>query len=250
MALRDELGAAVRSLTALGGSDQVSPPVLVGSLAFYPVVGLALGGIAAGVAAAIASLSPTDAGAAGAAGVAVLAALGGARGPLGLAAAASAFLRPGSAASALAHLRAEPPPEAVVVAIAAGATRAAAAAVLPPPARTTALLVAPMLGAWAIVVQCHGGVPRHARGPAAMIIGRARFREFGAASVVALGVALAVGEPIGLVVVVIAALATLALRVHAHRRLGGMTGRLLGATRELVETIVLVTLGVLAGRLG
>ena len=246
MGLRDELATAVRSLTVLGTRPDVPAPTLVGALAFYPAVGLALGALAACVAGAVAAIAPA---AAGAAGVAVLAAIEGARGPLGLAAAASAFLRPGPPESALAHLRAEPPPSAVVVAIAAGATRAAAAAVLPPPARTTALLLAPMLGAWAIVVQCYGGVPRLARGPAAKIVGRARFREFGAASVVALGVALAVGEPIGLVVVVAAALATIGLRVHAHRRIGGMTGRLLGATRELVETVILVTLGILAGGL-
>jgi adenosylcobinamide-GDP ribazoletransferase len=209
MGLRDELGTAVRSLTVLGTPPDVPAPTLVGALAFYPAVGIALGALAACVAGAVASVAPA---AGGAAGVAVLAALEGARGPLGLAAVASALLRPGAPASALVHLRAEPPPS-------------------------------------AIVVQCYGGVPQYARGPAARIIGRARFREFGAASVVALGVALAVGEPIGLVVVVAAALTTVGLRVHAHRRIGGMTGRLLGASRELVETVLLVTLGILAGGL-
>jgi len=33
---------------------------------------------------------------------------------------------------------------------------------------------------------------------------------------------------------------------YSFHRLGGLTGRLLAATRELVETVVLVTLGVLA----
>jgi len=57
---------------------------------------------------------------------------------------------------------------------------------------------------------------------------------------------LAVGEPIGLVVVLAASLATVGVRVYAYHRLGGLTGRLLAATRELVETVVLVTLGALA----
>src|SRR5262245_49030127 len=85
MALREELAAAVGSLTVLGTPPDVPPPVRVGALAFYPAVGLALGALAAGVAAAVASIAPS---AAGAAGVAILAAIEGARGPLGVAAAA------------------------------------------------------------------------------------------------------------------------------------------------------------------
>jgi cobalamin synthase len=77
-------------------------------------------------------------------------------------------------------------------------------------------------------------------------VGRARFREFAWASVTALGVTLAVGDAVGLVLALAAACVTVGLRVYAHRRLGGLAGRLLGATRELVETVVLVTLGCLA----
>ena len=79
-----------------------------------------------------------------------------------------------------------------------------------------------------------------------MLIGRARFREFGWASVVGFSVTLGVGEAVGLAVLCVAALTTLGVRILAHRRVGGLTGRLLAATRELVETVVLVTLGVLA----
>src|SRR5204863_134403 len=74
----------------------------------------------------------------------------------------------------------------------------------------------------------------------------AAFPELGWASVTALGMTLAVGEPIGLVIVLAASLATVGVRVYAHHRVGGLTGRLLAASRELVETVVLVTLGVLA----
>jgi cobalamin synthase len=59
-------------------------------------------------------------------------------------------------------------------------------------------------------------------------------------------VALAVGEAIGLVVLVAAALTTLGVRLTAHHRLGGLTGPLLAATREVVETVVLVVLALLA----
>ena len=240
MALHAELRAAVRSLTALG---RPSPAALAGGLAFYPLVGLGLGAVAAAAAAGLGKLPPLFAGPGG---VLVLAALGGGRGTLGLAAAAAALLGPGERATALARLRAHPGPLGRALAAAALLARMAAAAMLPAPARTAALLVAPMLGAWGVVVQCYGGTPVHARGPAAALVGRARFREFAWASVTALGVTLALGDAVGLVVVVAAALVTLGLRVVAHRRLGGLTGRLLAATRELVETVVLVTLGLLA----
>ena len=46
--------------------------------------------------------------------------------------------------------------------------------------------------------------------------------------------------------VLAASLATVGMRVYAYRRLGGLTGRFLTATRELVETVVLLTLGILA----
>src|SRR6266850_686695 len=189
------------------------------------------------------ALSPP---AAGPAGILVLVALAGGWPTAGLAAAAEALLRTGPPATALARLRAGPGALGITLAVTAVAARAAAAVVLPPPARTTALLIAPMLGAWAVVVQCYGGTPAHARGIAASLVGRARFREFAWASVVALGVTLSVGEPIGLVVVLVASLATVGMRVLAHRRLGGLTGRILAATRELVETAVLVLLAALA----
>ena len=39
---------------------------------------------------------------------------------------------------------------------------------------------------------------------------------------------------------------TVGVRVWGHRRPGGLTGWHLGATRELVETVVIVVLGLLA----
>jgi adenosylcobinamide-GDP ribazoletransferase len=217
MAVVDEVGAAVGSLTLFERlARHASREALAGGLAFYPLVGLGLGAVAAGVAAAVATSAPP---AAAPTGVLVLLILGRGRGTPG------AF--------------------GIAMALAALATRMASLAALPAESRTVALLVAPMLGAWAIVVQCYGGVPGGASGPAALV-GRARFREFGWASVTALGVTLALGDAVGLVLVLAAAATTVALRVYAYRRLGGLTGRLLAATRELVETVVLGTLGALA----
>jgi adenosylcobinamide-GDP ribazoletransferase len=226
MAVVDEVGAAVGSLTLFERLARHAPrEALAGGLAFYPLVGLGLGAVAAAVAAAVASVVPS---AAAPAGILALVLLTRARGAIGVA-----------------SLRGATGPLGIVAALALLSARVASLAALPPTSRTVALLVTPMLGTWAAVVQCYGGVPGGVEGPAALV-GRARFREFGWASVTALGVTLALGDAVGLVLILAAAAATVALRVHAYRRLGGLTGPLLAATRELVETVVLGTLGVLA----
>src|SRR5437879_11661440 len=194
MAVGEEIGAAVGCLTALERlAAGASRAALAGGLAFYPVVGLVLGALAAGVATATERVLPP---AAGPAGVLALVALAGARGARGLAAAAEALLRRGAAVGVRGRLRTVPGPLGIAAAGAALAARAAAAAGLPPPAPTPALLLAPMLGAWAVVVECYGGVPTHASGTAAAIVGRARFRPVGGAGRTAPGIAPAVRRPI------------------------------------------------------
>src|SRR5438046_80555 len=100
MALVEELGAAVGSLTVFrrvaAGTRRESQAA---GLAFYPIVGLALGTLAAAAAWLLSS---------GAVGVLVLLALGGGRAPYALAAAADAALRPGGRLETLARLRATP----------------------------------------------------------------------------------------------------------------------------------------------
>jgi cobalamin synthase len=122
---------------------------------------------------------------------------------------------------------------------------AAALAAMPPPGRTVALLLAPTLARWAMVVQCHGGRGTPARAPATAIVGRASFREFGIASVTALGAALVLADARGLAAAMGAAGIMLGMRVLAHRRLDGVSGRLVAATGGLVELEVLVVLAAL-----
>ncbi len=236
------LSAAVGSLTVLGdGARGASRQTLAESLAFYPAVGLGMGAVAAAVAAGVARIAPPLAGPAG---VLVLEALAGGRPRRAFAAVASAVLGAGPT-PVLERLRARPTPAGVVLALAALGVKLWAATALTPPARTAGLLLAPMLGRWAMVVQCYGGAPGRARGPAAALVGRARFEEFGWASLVAFAVTLSAAEAIGLLVLVVAAIATLAVRLWAHRRVGGMTGRLLAATAEVVESAVLLALALL-----
>jgi adenosylcobinamide-GDP ribazoletransferase len=234
-----EVRGAVGLLTAFrAAARDVPPAALAGGVAFFPVVGLACGGLAAAAAGLLASAGVPCAAAAG---VVVLEAVTGAR-PRRSLAAATALLGRGDRPVVLARLRGRPGVPGWALAAGLLAVKLGAALALPRPAWTPAFLLAPMLGAWAVAVQCHGGTPAHARGPAAALVGRARFEEFGWASVTAFAAAFGLAELMGLVVVVVAAATTLGLRLYGHRRLGGLTGRLLGATRELVETAVLVVL--------
>src|SRR5437763_16055023 len=101
MALVEELGAAVGSLTVFrrvaAGTRRETQAA---GLAFYPIVGLALGAVAAAAAWLLSS---------GAAGALVLLALGGGRAPCALAAAADAGPRTGRRSAALRRLPAAPP---------------------------------------------------------------------------------------------------------------------------------------------
>jgi len=206
---RAEAAAAVGALTIARRRIPDAPAhVRAAALAHYPLVGLVCGVVAAGVAATTARVAPALAGAAG---VVTLLVLAGDGGP---------------------------------VALATGVLRVASASLLPIGPAIVGLVVAPMLGAWAIVVQCHGGRPADAK--EGTPIGRARFREFGWASVVAFAVTLGLAEAVGLVLLVAAALTTLAVRLTSYRRLGGLTADRLVVTRELVETAVFGLLWALA----
>jgi cobalamin synthase len=223
MLLAQELRAAVGSLTVLRGAAAGLPRhVLAGALALYPLVGLGLGGLAAAAAGVAPALGAPI-------GLLVLEVLTGGRPRRALAAV-------GAARGRLAGY---------AVAAAALGVKLWAAGAVPDAARATALGLAPMLGRWAIVVQCYGGEPGRVPGPPSALVGRARFQEFAWASLVAFAVTLSVAEAVGLVVLLAAALTTLAVRVSAHRRIGGMTDDLLAASGELVETVVLVVLAAL-----
>ena len=190
-------------------------------LALYPALGLALGLVAAAVAKLTALVAPTLAGPAG---VLALEAMGG----LGPRRALASVTRPGW-----------------VVSLALLVAKLVAASAVPAPALTSALMLGAMLGRWAIVVLCYGGAPV-VRDAGDELPGRAGFGEFGWASLIAFAVTMSVAEAVGLVVLLIAALATLGIRVACHRRLGGVTGRVVRAAGEVVETAVLAGLALLA----
>jgi small basic protein len=214
MPLAAEVAAAAGALTLARRPGAGAPEaVRAAALAWYPAVGLGVGAASAAVAVLAARVAPALAGPAG---VLAAVALTGGQGARDVARAA----------------RASPAAALVPVVL-----RAAAASALPGAARTLGLAVAPMLGAWAVVVQCHGGMP--VRGS---LVGRARFREFGWASLTAFAVTLGLGDALGLVLLLAAAATTLGVRVVAHRAAGGLAPAVPGATRELVETAVVAVL--------
>jgi hypothetical protein len=196
--------AAIGTATAWRAlANGVARTTLGGGLAWLPLVGATVGGLAAIGAAAGGAVSPF----AGAlTGVACLEALSGRR-----------MSKAGGASAAAKVL-----------------------ALLGNPSWTWTLLLvlAPMLGRWAVVVQCYGGAPAGAAGPGSLV-GRARFREFGWASVTAIGTALVVAEAFGLAIVLGAILVTLGVRVGAYRRARGLIPEDLRRTETLVEAVVL-----------
>ncbi len=194
-------------------------------LALYPALGLALGFLAAAVAKLAATMAPALAGPAGV-----------------LALEALARLRPRRALAAATRFG-------WPLALALLAVKLAAAGAVPEPALTSALMLGAMLGRWAIVVLCYGGAPI-VREPADELPGRAGFGEFGWASLIAFAVTMSVAEAVGLVVLLIAALVTLGIRVACHRRIGGVSGPVVRAAGEVVETAVLGGFAILAAVLG
>jgi hypothetical protein len=117
---------------------------------------------------------------------------------------------------------------------------------VPTPVQVVALALAPVLGAWSRVVQCHGGrLPSGLAGPS--MVGRASFREFGWASVTAIGGALACFDALGLVAVLGAVVPTLTLRLTLHARHGGMPPWGPALSARVAEAVVIVVVALLAG---
>ena len=217
------LRAAVGVGSAFSAASRGLPRnVLVGGLAVLPAVGAVVGILAGGASRLV---SGRGAAAAAIAGVATLAALSAGRPQRGLATAAAPL---GIAAVAVVEL-----------------AKLWAVATVPAAGRPLALGLAAMLGRWALVVQCYGGRPSGG-GLAAQLVGRARLQEFGWASTLAFGAALALLDAVGLVVLLAAVLVAVGARVLAYRRAGGVSEAALWATVEAVETAALLILAALA----
>jgi adenosylcobinamide-GDP ribazoletransferase len=103
--------------------------------------------------------------------------------------------------------------------------------------RPAAVLFAPMLARWAMVVLAVGA--RDAAAPSRKLNAAITFREFALTSVFTCAVVFTVAEALGILLVVSVAALTLALRLLQHRRAGGTSWPLLLTSAELVELLVL-----------
>ncbi|HEY2386458.1 MAG TPA: adenosylcobinamide-GDP ribazoletransferase [Candidatus Binatia bacterium] len=227
LALLAQLAAALRFLTVLPLRG-VLAPLGEGAL-FFPLVGLALGGVLALLDRAAAPLAP---GARAVLLVATLAALSGGRQLRGLARGVQALVRGGDV---------QRPGAAGAVAVCVLLlVKIATIGALRTSTRTMALLYAPMLARWSMVVLAFGSRTA-GPGDGSELVRTVKFREFGVATVSALWVALANGAARGLLAILVLAVITICCRIFVHARLGGVTDDLLGAIVEVNETLVLAT---------
>jgi adenosylcobinamide-GDP ribazoletransferase len=226
-ALLAQLAAALRFLTVLPLRGVLAP--LGESALFFPLVGLGLGGVLVLVDRAAAPLVP---GLRTTLLVATLAALSGGRQLRGLARAVPALSRGGDDQEMGV-------PGAVAVGIVL-LLKLATVGALRATTRTMALLYAPMLARWSMVVLAFGSRPA-GPGEGSELVRTVKFREFGVATVSALWVALANGAARGLLAILVLAVVTICCRILVHARLGGVTDDLLGAIVEVNETLVLAT---------
>lgn len=115
-----------------------------------------------------------------------------------------------------------------------------------PAARTGALVMSSLLARWSIVPVAFGLKPGERWGLGLPFEGGIEFREFAVSSVIALGLTLALYTGLGLIVTVMLALLTLALRFLFSRRLGGAPGFALAGASAMVEIAVIATIAVIA----
>jgi cobalamin synthase len=113
----------------------------------------------------------------------------------------------------------------------------------PSGSRPAALLFAPMLARWSMVVIAVGA--RDADAPARKFNAAIAFREFAWTSVFTFTVVFAIAEAFGIFVVVSTAALTLAVRSLAHRWTAGVSWRLLLLAGQGIESFVIVLFALL-----
>ncbi len=137
-------------------------------------------------------------------------------------------------------------PLGAAVAIGTFALEAIALAQITSPAgRASAIVMSQILGRFAIVPVAYGLRPLERWGLGLPYEVAVTFREFGVASVIALGLTTVLYQNIGLIVVVAFAIAVLLMRLVFSRRLGGVAGYTLGGASAIAELTVLATVAAL-----
>jgi cobalamin synthase len=112
--------------------------------------------------------------------------------------------------------------------------------VLLPIPRLLPLLFAPLLGAWSATVLAVGS--RDAATPARKFAPGVLFNEFAVASLITFAVAFELAEGLGILLVVAAAAAVVALRFYLHESRGGLSARWLVRCADGIELLTLALL--------
>jgi len=107
--------------------------------------------------------------------------------------------------------------------------------------RWRALLMAPLLGRWAMVLLAYRSAPAR-EGLGSALIGRMTGRHLFLATVVSVALVAGFSGTAGIAIMIWIALFTMACKSYFHRRLGGVTGDIFGAVGELSETSALILL--------
>jgi len=236
-----ELGAALLFLTG-ADRDRLDPERVARGGAFFPLLGLGLGAAVAVVLRALEPWLPVPVLALAA--LALLASTSRGTFPAALARVAGVALRRPD--DALAGLDARDPgapgPGAagVLVLLLVLGAKAAALAALDGSTLGLAVVLAVVLGRWAIVVQAYGSLAARPGGLAATFVREMKFGQFGVASVSAMALTLALSNAVGVLLLMGAATATVGLRIAVHRWLGGVAPATLDAAAEVAETVVLL----------
>lgn len=110
--------------------------------------------------------------------------------------------------------------------------------------RWRALLAAPILGRWAMVLLGYGSQAANP-GLGSTLIDHLKTKHLAFATFITLLLVAAVLRGVGIAVMIWIAVFTLASKKYFHRRLGGVTGDTFGAVGELSETsvVVIIALG-------
>jgi adenosylcobinamide-GDP ribazoletransferase len=108
------------------------------------------------------------------------------------------------------------------------------------PFRFAGILLPPMIGRWVIVALAHRARAGATAGEHTHFDSALGTRELGFATAFTAVVTLAGAGALGLLVIVIAGLATLGMRLYFDRRLAGVTGQSLDAAAEAIETLAIV----------
>jgi cobalamin synthase len=233
-----ELRAAALHVSGAPGRSALNPEEVARGGAFFPVLGLAIGAVAALVSRAGAAVAPGDGEAL--LGVLALTVLSGGSLVRAVARAARRLVSNGG------ELGTAGPVLGAIAALLLLVVEVVALRLTPASARGAALALAAMLGRWAFVVQAYGSRPANQQGIGAAFTRAMQFREFGLASVSAMALTLLLADAVGLVLLLWTATQTIALRILAHRRAGGVDENDLAAGAALAEASTLVWCALLA----